>query len=259
MRVTVNGVLTDTDSGTVGELGRHLYPDRGIYVADGRQVGGDTPLHEGMRIYFGKGEDMRTAMLDRNDPDVSRCLSSSCVGIAGLGGLGSNIAAMLARAGVGKLIIADFDSVDLGNLNRQNYLVEDLGLAKTDATERMVGRISPFTRIEKHTARLTPDNIPRVFGGCDAVCEAFDAADQKAMLVSAVMEKLPGVPLVCGSGMAGYGNANSVVSRTVLGGVVLCGDGTEGRYLMSPHVNICAGHMADAVLKILTKKENTDV
>lgn len=223
------------------------------------QIGGDTPLREGMRIYFGKGEDMRAAMLERNDPDVSSRLSSSCVGIAGLGGLGSNIAAMLTRAGVGKLVIADFDSVDFGNLNRQNYFVEDLGLAKTDATERMLERISPFTRVEKHTVRLSPENIPRVFGGCDVVCEAFDAADQKAMLVSTVMERLPGIPLVCGSGMAGYGDANSVVSRTVLGGMVLCGDGAEGRYLMSPRVNVCAGHMADAVLKILAKKENTNV
>ena len=260
MRVTVNGVLTDTDSKTIGELGHRLYPDRGIAVADGRQVPADTILEEGMTIYFGEGKDMRAAMLKRDDPDVESHISGACVGIAGLGGLGSNIAAMLARTGVGRLVIADFDCVDLSNLNRQNYFVEDLGLAKTDATEKILKRMSPFTEIEKHTVRLTPENIPGIFGMCDVVCEAFDAADQKAMIVSTMMERLPDIPLVSGSGMAGAGDANSITTKTVLGHVVLCGDGKEDGnippHLMAPRVNVCAGHMANAVIRLLTDKKD---
>lgn len=253
-RLTVNGVAVDASSEDLGHLRDSLFPGCGIIVADGKEATGRTPVREGMTVFFSEGRDLRSEMLKRDDPRVAEVLSKAVIGIAGMGGLGSNVAEMLVRSGATRLVVADLDTVDLSNMNRQNYAMRDLGLPKVEAAERRLREISPFVRIEKHFVRLTPENVPEVFGRCDIVVEAFDAADQKAMLAEAVLGKTR-VPMVSGNGMAGIGSTDSMGVRRVSGRLTVCGDGRpDGKVpprLMSPRVCACAGIMSNEVIRKL--------
>ena len=185
--------------------------------------------------------------------DIYACkLKDSTVGIAGLGGLGSNIAVLLARSGVGRLIIADYDTVELSNIHRQRYPLDSIGMKKTDAIEKEIARINPFCKVEKHCIELTEQNLG-IFSECEVVCEAFDSAENKIMLIENLskMEK----KVVSGNGMAGNGPANSIITREVGDGIYICGDGvsdvkSEGS-LMPSRVTVCAAHQANAVIRII--------
>ena len=193
----------------------------------------------------------------RHTPEVHFTIKKARIGIAGLGGLGSNIAAMLARAGVSHLTIADFDSVDMSNINRQNYYPDQIGAAKVDATEELIRRINPYATVEKHNVKLNRSNVPEIFGKCDIVCEAFDIPSEKAMLINTLFEKCPDVKVVSGSGMAGFGRSNHITTKRLFGDHYICGDGIDMENvrggLMAPRVNICAGHMANTVIALLMK------
>ena len=195
----------------------------------------------------------------RHTPEVHRTVTRAKIGIAGLGGLGSNIAAMLARTGISRMVIADLDTVDISNINRQNYYIDHIGVSKTDATEELLRRINPYMRIEKHHVRLDRSNIPIVFGECDVVCEAFDVPSEKAMLINTLFEKCPNVKVVSGSGMAGFGRSNEITTKRLFDDHYICGDGIDmegvAGGLMSPRVNICAAHMANTVISLLMKGE----
>ncbi|MDR1405249.1 MAG: sulfur carrier protein ThiS adenylyltransferase ThiF [Candidatus Methanoplasma sp.] len=204
-------------------------------------------------------EELDRALCLRHGPEVHATIKSATVGIAGLGGLGSNIAAMLTRTGVSHLIIADFDSVDISNINRQNYSLRQLGSAKVSATDENLKAINPYMTIEKHHVKLTPSNIPDVFGRCGIVCEAFDVASEKAMLINTLLEKCPKTKIVSGSGLAGYGRSNDIRTKKLLADLYMCGDdidmkGVKGG-LMSPRVNVCAGHAANMVISLLMKED----
>ncbi len=131
-------------------------------------------------------------MAARHTPGIHARLKQACVGIAGAGGLGSAVAVALARIGVGRLIIADFDLVEPSNLNRQQYFIDQIGFYKVAALTQNLQRINPYISVEPHQALLGPDNIPQLFAPCSVVVEAFDRADMKAMLVDTVLSCLPG-------------------------------------------------------------------
>lgn len=180
------------------------------------------------------------------------------IGIAGCGGLGSNVAVMLARSGAMHLVIADFDRVEESNLNRQMYFRRDLGRLKAEALADVLHDIDPDIEVEVHAVRLTPENIPEIYGKCDVLVEAFDIPSQKKMIIETACSAMPEVPLVCGNGMAGVSQANRITTRSVFGRVTMCGDGesesvSEG--IMAPRVTVCAGHMANAVIRILMGNE----
>lgn len=202
-------------------------------------------------------DEIEKVLCSRHSPDIHYKIRNAKIGIAGLGGLGSNIAAMLVRAGISDLTVADFDVVDISNINRQNYFLEQIGRAKPDATEELLRKINPYITVTKHCVKLDPSNVPEVFGKCDIVCEAFDAPTEKAMLINTILEECPGVKIISGSGMAGFGRSNEIKTERLFADLYMCGDGvdmeeTKGG-LMSPRVNICAGHMANAVISILIK------
>ena len=132
-------------------------------------------------------------------------LVTKTVGIAGCGGLGSNCAVALARVGVGKLIIADFDNVDISNLNRQYFFTDQVGKPKAEALKENIHRIDPGIFVEAHVITLDPENISRIFKDCDVIVEAFDRAEMKQMIIEAVTGEMPWKPLVCGVGLAGWG------------------------------------------------------
>ena len=177
------------------------------------------------------------------------------VAICGLGGLGSNIAIALARAGVGKLILIDFDRVDITNLHRQQYKATQIGMHKTDALSENLREINPYIMLEAHTERITEDNLLTLLKDADIICEAFDDAECKAMLTNTVLTEMRDKYLVAASGLAGLYDANRIKTRKVTSKFYLCGDEksdvADGIGLVSSRVMICAAHQAHTVLRIL--------
>lgn len=186
--------------------------------------------------------------------NIRNLLKYRTVGIAGAGGLGSNCAQALVRVGMGHLIIADFDVVDESNLNRQFYFFDQIGTVKVKALKENLLRINPLTTITAIETRLNPDNIVRYFACCDVVVEAFDRADMKQMLIETMVEKLPHIPLVCGIGMAGWGDSESIRLQK-LGNIHICGDQknevSETLPPLAPRVYMVSGMEANQVLEIL--------
>ena len=176
--------------------------------------------------------------------------------VCGLGGLGSNIAVSLSRAGVGKLILIDFDKVDITNLHRQQYKATQIGVYKTKALAENLQEINPYVKLETHTVRVTEENAFELLKDADVICEAFDNPVAKAMLTNAVLETMSDKYFVAASGMAGFGSANSIKTRKIGSRFYLCGDGTsdvnDGIGLVSSRVMLCAAHEAHTVLRILS-------
>ncbi|MCR4795175.1 MAG: sulfur carrier protein ThiS adenylyltransferase ThiF [Ruminococcus sp.] len=200
-------------------------------------------------------EEMYAALEERHGKELQKKLNDASVAVCGLGGLGSNIAVALARSGVGRLHILDFDKVDISNLNRQQYFAEQLGMSKTDALYDTLKRIAPYCDIRKDCIKLNEDNIPELLADADIIVEAFDKAEQKAMLVNCVLENMPEKYLVSGSGMAGIAPSNMITTKRVTKRFYICGDGVsdveDGMGLVSSRVLICAGHQAHAVIRII--------
>lgn len=200
-------------------------------------------------------EVMREALNIRHGEELQNKISAARVAVCGLGGLGSNIAIALARAGVGHLHLIDFDRVDLTNLNRQQYAVGQLGQYKTDALRETLSLISPYCDVTCDTIKVTEENLPDLLRNEDYICEAFDRAEAKAMLVSGVLEHFPEKYLVAGSGLAGLGSANTIQTRRVSQRFYLCGDGTSdssvGLGLVASRVLVCAAHEANMILRLI--------
>lgn len=200
-------------------------------------------------------EEIFEALSDRHGRKLQEKFDAASVAVCGLGGLGSNIAIALARAGVGRLHLIDFDRVDLSNINRQQYTLAQMGLYKTEALEDAIGSIAPYTQITTDTVRITENNAEELLKREGIICEAFDSAEDKAMLVNHVLERMPEKYLVSGSGMAGLSSANAIKTRKVTDRFYLCGDGVsdiaDGMALFAPRVMACAAHQAHMVLRII--------
>ena len=178
-------------------------------------------------------------------------LEQAMVGIAGAGGLGSNVAAHLVRAGVRRLVIADFDVVSPSNLNRQFFFRDQVGRRKVEALAENLRRIEPDLELTLHDVRLDAANLPPLFGACDVVVEAFDNVDSKAALLSALRDR----PIVSASGLAGWGRSNAMKILRLGTNLVLVGDCASdvraGLAPQSARVGIAAAMQANAVLAIL--------
>jgi len=203
-------------------------------------------------------EEYESMMAARHTPAVHNKLKEGKVAVAGLGGLGSNISVMLAQAGVGKLLLVDFDVVELSNLNRQHYDLTHLGMLKTDALKKQIEKINPFIETETGTLKVTEENVMTVFNGYPIVCEAFDNPQYKAMLVNALLAQGEQT-IVAASGMAGFDSANNIKTRQRFKNLYVCGDFKtpvqEGSGLMAPRVAVCAAHQANMVLRLLLNIE----
>ncbi len=185
---------------------------------------------------------------------LQKKFSDSCVAVCGLGGLGSNVAISLARAGVGTLHLIDFDMIDISNLNRQQYKVSQLGMYKTKAMKQNIEEIAPYCNIVTHTVKLTEENMS-LTGDCGIVCECFDNAECKAMLVNGITEYYPEKYIVAASGMSGLHTGNTISTRKLGKRLYICGDGesdieSDGT-LFASRVMLCAAHQANAVLRII--------
>ncbi len=202
-------------------------------------------------------DDFARRYFARRDRRVLDILRSSVVGIAGAGGLGSNAAISLARAGVGKLIIADSDRVEPSNLNRQQYFIDQVGRKKVEALREILERINPYSTYDVHAVRVSARNIALLFGTADVMVEAFDEAAAKQMLIEAWLTRFPDRPIVAASGLAGFG-ANRKIHTRRLGRLYICGDEESqpepGISPMAPRVAAVANLQANLVVELLVKK-----
>ena len=242
-----------------------LKPYADVIIYNGFPLTSDRSLKQGDEIVFiQKGEipsaeEIECLIMARHTPGVHQKVKKSVVGIAGLGGLGSAVAIALARIGVGTLILADFDVVEPSNLNRQQYFLNQIGMPKVEALQENLLKINPHVRIRLHNERLDRKNIERIFKEADVVVEALDRADEKAMLINAVSEKMPDKYIVAASGVAGYGDNNEIETVRFSSRIFIVGDqktaAKPGVGLMAPRVGIAAHHQANTVLRILLDEE----
>lgn len=262
MKIRVNEREAEVGSGsTIDEVRLRLKPEADVLIRNGFPARGGEVLADGdALVLIRRGERPRPEELEallaaRHSPGVHERIRTSRVGIAGLGGLGSAVAVALARIGIGELVLADGDVVEPSNLNRQQYFLEQIGLPKTEALAENLVRINPRVVLALHPVELTPENIPAVFAGAQVVVEAFDRAAAKEMLIRTVLERLPGVPVVAASGLAGSGPANAIRTRALARDLFVVGDEVSeaqpGVGLMAPRVGVAAHHQANAVLRIL--------
>lgn len=203
-------------------------------------------------------EEMKKALADRVGEALHYKLEQSIVAVCGLGGLGSNIAVSLARAGVGKLILIDFDKVDITNLNRQQYKAHQIGRYKAEALTENLKELIPYIDIKAYVEKLNEDSYEKLLGQADIICEAFDKAEEKSSLVNYVLEQMPDKYLVAASGMAGLGSPNIIKTRRITKKFYISGDGESGiengDSLFSARVMLCAAHQAQTVLRIIAQE-----
>ncbi len=197
-----------------------------------------------------------TGIFKRNVPGSTERLSAATVGIAGCGGIGSNVAVLLARAGVGSLILADFDLIEESNLNRQHYFLDDIGKVKVETLTGYLQRINPDISVVLHKERLTPDNLPVIFEPAGILVEAFDKAEEKHWLLERWCTIFPDRPVVGVSGISGIGRSGSIVVRRS-GNIYIIGDEeTDSSIgLCSARVSLGAAMQANTVIAILTGSE----
>ena len=197
-------------------------------------------------------------LLKRNVKGISKKLKKAKVCILGLGGLGSNVATLLARAGIGSLKLVDFDIVEASNLNRQQYRISHIGMKKTEAIKTIIKEINPFVEVEILNKKVDRENISSVVGDIEIVVEAFDVAETKAMAIEELLINGNKI-LVSASGMAGLGSANEIITRKVRDNFYLVGDNysdyEEYSGIMSTRVMLCAAHQANIVLRIILGEE----
>lgn len=193
-----------------------------------------------------------------NFTEIKSRLVKKSVGIAGCGGLGSNIAVALARVGIGKLIIADFDLIEESNLNRQYYFVDQIGEYKATALKNNINRINSDVSVNEYIITLTPPIIKKLFAECDVIVEAFDKAEMKEMIAETVLSELPAKPLVCGVGLAGWGG-NELIKVERHDNLYIVGDHisetSQDDPPIAPRVGIVANMMANVVLELLLGKD----
>jgi len=266
MQIVINERTMDVEAGiTLWALRDRYKAQADLLIVNGFPVGTDQSLADGdvvaliQRGEIPLPEEMEALLMARHTPGVHAKIKGGTVGIAGCGGLGSAVAVALARIGVGRLLLADFDLVEPSNLNRQQYFVDQIGLAKVDALKANLGRINPFVKVATYCGRLDRANIPQVFAMVDLLIEAFDGADQKALLVESWRQNFPEKPLIAASGLAGFGPANTITTRRVGRNFWVVGDGESsagpGQGLMAPRVGVAAHHQANAALRLLLGEE----
>ena len=197
-------------------------------------------------------------LLKRNVKGISKKLKKTRVCILGLGGLGSNVAVLLTRSGIGSLKLVDFDTVEASNLNRQQYRISHIGIKKTEAMKNIIREINPFVEVEILDIKVDRENIYSIVGDIEIVVEAFDRAETKAMLMEELLTNTNKI-VVSASGMAGLGSANEIVTRKIKDNFYLIGDNysdyEEYSGIMSTRVMICAAHQANVVLRLILGEE----
>lgn len=187
-------------------------------------------------------------------------LKNAKIGIAGLGGLGSNVAVSLARIGVGNLVLIDFDIVEKSNLNRQYYFLKHVGMHKTEALKEIILNINPSVSLEIKTTKISKNNIIELFKDVDILVEALDDPKEKALLINIFLKNFEHKKIVAASGISGYSSSNSIKTKKVLKNLYVVGDeniksNSDNKLFLAPRVAIVANHQANMVLRLILGKE----
>jgi sulfur carrier protein ThiS adenylyltransferase len=213
-------------------------------------------------IFIKKGvissaQKLKYMLFSRNSPDIYKTISQKHIGIAGIGGLGSSVAVALARTGIGKLTLVDYDVIEPSNLNRQYYFIEQIGMPKVKALSDTIKKITPYTRVFTRQVRLNSSNIRDIFNKIDLLIEGFDNPNDKLELFETFNKFYPKTPIILASGLAGIGRSNKIKTSKLGKKIYIIGDQTsaarEGVGLMAPRVGIAAHHQANIALELLTK------
>lgn len=267
MQIQVNGEIKKISQRFLYDILEELETPGEVHIVNGFQVKENIEIKENdTLVIIEKGkmpsQDKLELMISaRHTPKVFEKLKPAKVGIAGLGGIGSNLAIALARTGVGNLVLVDFDVVEPSNLNRQNYNMSHLGRNKTEALREQILQINPYLNVEIQNCKVDADNAVELFSECQIVCEAFDGPREKAMLVNTLLQEVSDTIIVAASGMAGYTSANEIQTRKKMKRLYVCGDmeneAKQGNGLMAPRVLVCAGHQANMVIRLLLGIEET--
>lgn len=246
---------------TLFQLKEKYKPNADVLIYNGYPITEDQTIKDQDEIVLIKrGEipsqdELESLMVARHTPKIHNKLKQSVIGIAGAGGLGSPIAIALARVGLGKLIIADYDIVEPSNLNRQQYFVHQIGLSKVMALKDNLAQINPYVEVEAHQVELTENNISIIFETCSILVEAFDRSEMKSMLVNSFLEKYPDRFVISASGTAGFDSNNLIKTKQFGNNLFVVGDDFNeakiGNGLMAPRVGITAHHQANQVIRIL--------
>ena len=260
MRIKVNEQYSEVFEGiSCFKLREGIKPEADIIILNGFPIKEDKLLKDGDSISFikrgeiPKKEELEALLVARHTPKVYEIVKNISIGIAGAGGLGSNIALSLARLGVINIKVVDFDIVEPSNLNRQQYYIKDIGDYKVTALKRTFIEVIPIIK------KLSKENIKETFNDVDIIFEAFDNPECKAELSNIVLTEMRDKVLIASSGMASYYPSNEIITRKINNKFYICGDGVneakEGSGLMAPRVAICANHMANCALRIILGEE----
>jgi len=200
-------------------------------------------------------------MSPKVDERVRAKLKASSVGIAGLGGLGSNVAMALARAGIGRLVIVDFDNVEASNLNRQAYTLDQVGMRKTEALLSNIAKANQDVDVTAFCHRLEPGSMSEPFSRVDIVIEALDDAATKASFIEEISIKFPDRPIIAASGVAGiHGSGRVHLKRS--GNIHLVQDddapSSDVSAVLAPKVGLFACWQACVALEVLLEGLDVD-
>lgn len=261
MRIFLNSKEYFCDKSDIFSLKNSLNLQDPITIIDGFASDENLEIKENMEIFFiEKGKnltpcELKAVMKSRNSPQINEKLQNASVAICGLGGLGSNVAISLARVGIARLKLIDFDIVEPSNLNRQHYFIKHLWQKKTTALKSQISEINPFVNVEILDIRMDQTNSAKILKDEKIICECFDKPDSKAMLLNLVAENFSDKILILGSGMAGFESSNLIKTAKFTKNIYICGDqksaATFGNGLMAPRVAICASHQANAALRAI--------
>lgn len=262
MNIFVNEKLLKVNQGEKAfSIRDKIKNDADIVILNGFILKEDVELSEKDRLSLIKrGEipredEIEGLLVSRHSPGVHEKLKKATVAIAGLGGLGSNVAVSLARVGVGRLILVDFDVVEPSNLNRQQYFIKHIGMKKTEALRKLLEDINPFIKVETKDEYIDKTNIEEIFKDAEIIVEAFDNPSCKAELVTTILTMMKEKYIVAASGMAGYFSNNTITTKKMGEKFYLIGDDLSeakvGCGLMAPRVAIAANHQANTVMRII--------
>jgi sulfur carrier protein ThiS adenylyltransferase len=267
VKVCINGKPCEfAEKPTVGQVLQQYCPEADVVIVNSIPIRDmSTAICEADTIcLFKKGHvpelhELETLILARQPDAVTTLLKAACVGIAGAGGLGSVVAENLARSGVGKLVIADFDTVEPSNLNRQRYSLEQLGKPKVQALAENIRGFNPFVSVAALQERITFENAGELFCGCAIVAECLDSAAEKASIVSGVLTHMPLAKIVAASGLAGLGEGAAITARKVFNRLYLVGDlvsdMADGAGLFASRIGIAASMQSHIIIRLLAGEE----
>lgn len=264
MKITVNGrELLLENSLSIKNLINHLNIDADIFIVNSFPVSLSYIINNNDTVtLIKKGsipnqEYLEYQLISRQGLKEYNILKNSSIAVCGLGGLGSNAAISLARAGVGRLKLIDFDIVEPSNINRQAYFIEHIGKNKTDALKEIINKISPYINIETANIYLDEENILNELSGFQVILECFDNVSSKMKLIEKCVNNMHDSYIIGASGVAGYYNTDKLEQKPLGSNCIVIGDFENeagfNQGLYAPRVAAAANIQANTALRYLLK------